>query len=336
MVLVVEAEFRIGYAVRGGADVGGDAGGVGLEGEDIEVAHDLHVFAAFVAVGDFDFDERGVGVEPVARAEAGIFEGGVVLTGFDGGDAAFDGADGVEVFVEFVLIAAGEVFAEIASAAEDEVEHLAVEWGGFGGLALGGRFAEEPVEDVARVGFGGDWLGGGAIAAVGVVSLVEALLVFLVSLGHGGQLEGGEGSEATEAVSGDLVGGDGDADLVAVFCVREGGGEPCGEFEGVGGAVEGGDGDAGDALHEETLVEDGAERGQGGRWAGEEGFGAVWPELFHDDPVGHVHEAEADGRFGGGGGAGVGPAHGFEEREGEGSAEAFEAGAAVEAVVGGH
>ena len=136
MVLVVEAEFRVGNAVRGGADVGGDAGGVGLEGEDIEVAHDLHVFAAFVAVGDFDFDGRGIGAAVVARAEAGFFEGGVVLTCFDGGDAAFDGADRVEVFVEFVLIRGWEVFAEVSGTAEDEVEHLAVERRGSGGAGL--------------------------------------------------------------------------------------------------------------------------------------------------------------------------------------------------------
>jgi hypothetical protein len=58
---VGEAEFGIGHAVRRGADVGADARGVGLEGEHVEVAHDLHVFAALVALGDLHLDGRGIG-----------------------------------------------------------------------------------------------------------------------------------------------------------------------------------------------------------------------------------------------------------------------------------
>ena len=51
VVLVGESQLGVGRAVWPGADVGADARGVGLESQDSQVAHDLHVLAALVASG---------------------------------------------------------------------------------------------------------------------------------------------------------------------------------------------------------------------------------------------------------------------------------------------
>lgn len=224
VVLVFEAELGVGDAVGRGADVGADAGGVGLEGEDVEITHDLHVFAALVADGDFDFDGRGIRGAVAAGGEAGFFEGGFFLAELDGGDAALDGADAVEVFIELLLVVLREFFSQIFGAGDDEIEHGAIERLGLGGGGAGGAAAaaggaaliEEAVEDVAGIDLGGDGLGGGAEAAVGVVAFVEPLLIFFVRLRHGGELERREGGERADVVRGDLIGGDGDVDAVAL------------------------------------------------------------------------------------------------------------------------
>ncbi len=66
VMLVHEPELRIRNTVRRGADVGADANCVGLEGEHVEVAHDLHVFAELVAFGNLDFDGQGIGCIAIA------------------------------------------------------------------------------------------------------------------------------------------------------------------------------------------------------------------------------------------------------------------------------
>ncbi len=68
MVLIPEPKFRIGNTVRGRSDVGADASRIGLEGQYVEVAHDLHVFAAFVTEGNLDLD--GWRISSVAPSRA--------------------------------------------------------------------------------------------------------------------------------------------------------------------------------------------------------------------------------------------------------------------------
>jgi hypothetical protein len=58
VMYIAEPEFRVGDAVRRGADVSADAGGVGLEGQHVEVAHYLHVLTALVAQRDLYLDGR--------------------------------------------------------------------------------------------------------------------------------------------------------------------------------------------------------------------------------------------------------------------------------------
>ena len=127
MMGVGESELRVGNPVRGGHDVGAHAGRVGLKGKDVEVAHHLHVLAAFVALGDFDLDRRGVGRVTLAVGDPGLFHGGLLLTGFDPGDAALDGADAVEILVEFVLIFLRQTPAEVLCAADDKIEQLPID-----------------------------------------------------------------------------------------------------------------------------------------------------------------------------------------------------------------
>jgi hypothetical protein len=71
MVLVGESQLGVGGAVGPGADVGADARSVGLEGEDGQVAHDLHVLTALVALGYLHLDGRRIG--GVALEEATPF-----------------------------------------------------------------------------------------------------------------------------------------------------------------------------------------------------------------------------------------------------------------------
>ena len=89
MVLVAEAQLGIGRAVGSGADIGADAGGVGLEREHGQVAHHLHVFAALVALGNLHLDGRGVGGVAFGGADAVFLQRRFLLAGLDGGDAAF-------------------------------------------------------------------------------------------------------------------------------------------------------------------------------------------------------------------------------------------------------
>ena len=60
-MLIVESEFRIGYSVWQRANVSADACRVSLERQHVEVTHHLHVFAAFVSLGNLDFNGRRVG-----------------------------------------------------------------------------------------------------------------------------------------------------------------------------------------------------------------------------------------------------------------------------------
>ena len=151
MMLAFETEFRIRHAVGRGTDVGADARRVRLEGQHVQVAHDLHVFAAFVAIGDFDLDRRRVWLLALARADAGLFQRRLFLPEFDPGDAPLHGPNRVKVFVELLRVIRPELFAQVARAADDQIEHRAVQR-----IALRERArlvgcAEEPVQHRARI-----------------------------------------------------------------------------------------------------------------------------------------------------------------------------------------
>jgi hypothetical protein len=86
--------------------------------------------------------------------------------GGEEGDAAFEFADRVEVFVEFELIVAAETGAEGSGVIEDEVEEGAAVGGALevcgGGGAAGVEDPEETLEGELGVDFAGDGLGGRA------------------------------------------------------------------------------------------------------------------------------------------------------------------------------
>src|SRR4051812_16708237 len=96
------------------------------------------------------------------------------------------------------------------------------------------------------------------------------------------------------------------------------------------GAIEWSNGNARDPLHHETIIEDGTERFQGWRWRGQKTLGILGPELVHDDAMGHVHEAEADGGFVKLCFAWLRPAHGFQKGQREGGSDSFQARATVD------
>ena len=56
-----------------------------------------------------------------AGTDSCFFESGFLLAIFNRGNAAFHGADAVEILVEFVLIALGQLAAKILCPADDQV-----------------------------------------------------------------------------------------------------------------------------------------------------------------------------------------------------------------------
>ena len=127
VMLVLEPEFRIGNAVRRRADVGADAGRVGLERQHVQVAHHLHVLAAFVAFWNLDLDGRGIRGVAFAHADSSLLQRRLLLAEFDGGDAAFDGTHAVQVFIQFVLIVLGQFPAKVFGASDNQVQHLPIQ-----------------------------------------------------------------------------------------------------------------------------------------------------------------------------------------------------------------
>ena len=94
-----------------GQQEGGDAGGVGLEGQDHHVEHELDVLP-----------------ETCAGMPARRFHGGVrdVLELFGPFQPAFDFPDAGQVFVELLLIVAAELLLERTGVVEDEIEDRAL------------------------------------------------------------------------------------------------------------------------------------------------------------------------------------------------------------------
>ena len=299
VMLVVEAEFGIGNAVRRRADVGADAGGVGLEREHVEVAHHLHVLAAFVALGNLDLDGRRIGGVAFARRDAGLLQRGLLLAILDGGDATFHGAHAVEVFVELVLVVLRAVSGagpwrrrgpDRASAIERVrlCASLCQAWS---------VLPKSRLSTLRGFDLGGDGLRRRAEAAVRIVPFVQPLLVLLVRLRHRGQFQRRQRGEAAHVVGGDLVRGNRDVDLVPRVRIRQLRREPSRQLERVRCAIERSDRNARDALHQQALVEHGPQRFQGRRRRRQKALRIRRPELIHDDAMRHVHEPKADRWF---------------------------------------
>jgi len=58
VVLIGEPKFRVRGPIGARSDIGAHPSGIGLEGEDGEIAHDLHVIASFVSLRDLHFNGR--------------------------------------------------------------------------------------------------------------------------------------------------------------------------------------------------------------------------------------------------------------------------------------
>src|SRR5713101_7241693 len=121
---------------------GGDACEVCLKGDDLEVVHQLHV------VGEGDGNSGGL-------LDTGR-DGAIV--GFGDGDALFNLADRVEIFVYFALVGWTDVTHELLGAVASHVENAFAVLGAAG--ARGGVKAvifspEKALEYEARIGFRG-------------------------------------------------------------------------------------------------------------------------------------------------------------------------------------
>ena len=287
----------------------GDAGGVGLEAEDEDIGHEAHVFGDVLgdAVGGAGFvwfcQSRAPALEFAALA--GVFE------------ALFDIADGVEVFVELVLIVAAEVAAEGRGVVEDGIEDAAV--------AFACAFLEETVEGESGVDFEGGWGSWRAPRDVGAVEhgvvLVDGGVGFFAAEDETGDLGGAAvvgSDDLVEAGAGAdfAAGGEGSAaeevaGLGAVDVAFEGFGivEPADEEELAAEVVEG--------------FEDLAE-GHGVAFSGGGPFRAV-------EAIAREEDGDADwGVSSCGGGAGGG-CQGFHPWKGDGDTSAAEEGAAGKA-----
>ncbi len=90
-----------------GEQEGRDARGIGLEGKQHHVKHELDVVA----------ETRR---NPVGRFDRRIGRLAVESLGF--GDALLDLAHAGEIFIELLLVAAAELFAQAAGVVEDEIQ----------------------------------------------------------------------------------------------------------------------------------------------------------------------------------------------------------------------
>ena len=231
--------------------------------------------------------------------DAVLLEGCFLLAGFDGGDTAFYRAHAVEVFIELLLVGFRQCFAQIASAAQHSVEHLPIERIGLGDAAFLAAFAEEPVQNIARIGLGRHRLGGRAVAAVIIITLMQAFLIFLPSLRHGGQLQRRQQGMGTNVVGHDLIGRNGDIDAATRIGVGQSTSEPGGQLQRMRRAIEWIDRHTGNALHHQALVHYRFQRSDNRRRRVQERLLILRPKLIHDHPVRHVHERHTHRWLGG-------------------------------------
>ncbi len=133
VVLVGETQFGIGHAIGRRSDVGAHPREIGLEGQHIEIAHHLHVLAAFVSLGHLDFDGRGVIEGPAGGANPRLSLGCFDLAELNRGNPPFNRPHAIEVFVELALVGNAQCSAQIPGAAQDQIEHRAIQRIGGGG-----------------------------------------------------------------------------------------------------------------------------------------------------------------------------------------------------------
>ena len=309
-----DADFRVGAGALFEADEdGGDAGGVGLEGEGHEFEHEPGV------LGHVGGDAVGGGFDALGPGRCGLF---------GGFDALFEFADGVEIFGEFALVGAAERGGEKLGFAANHVENafLVAGFAGVTVLYTAVVVAEEAFEDGAGADFSrvrgrggppGDGVGVGA--AVAVVA-AAALHPFFAA-----EFEGGETGFAVEAAGRDLIDRDAGLQVATVGLF----GVDAGEVVGTGATVitgtvaEGPTAVVGEAGEHEDVVAEGLEgladagevcRKRDRASCGERCRGGH--PLVHDDAVGNVEERGSGGRCGGGS-AGERRDHGIEERQGQ-------------------
>ena len=308
-----------------GDDEGGDAGGVGLEGEGHHVEHELHLLL--------------VGLEHLGGVDADGRLGSAELRGAL--DAALEVADGGEVFVELAAVGVAEGALEAVGIVEDVVEDaLAVEGAAGAGFEGGGGIgvAEEALKGGAGIDFGAHRLRGGFPREVELVGAAVAGVAGAGALAAvATEFEGREARLLADLVGGDLIDGDAGLDVGAGGFARVDAGEETGRGAGVGAAaiavfVAHAIGEAGD---DGEIAAVGGERFENG---GElvVGAGGGGGPVGHVGTVGDVDPRDAargeGGLEGGGGGAGAGGEHRVEDGEGDGGAEAAEEGATGEGV----
>jgi hypothetical protein len=176
--------FQSGDVVAAGAAEGDEAGGIGAEGEEDEVIHELHIADEIGAVFDI---ARGLSVDG-GFGELGPF--------FLNDEAFFKFANTGEVLVEGLVVFATELAGDVVGLLTDEIHNTLAVFD----LAHAGRFLfgvaieEESGEETGGPGLGRDADAGAGVGEPGVV---------------GGEGEGRDAGEVADAFGGELVERDG-------------------------------------------------------------------------------------------------------------------------------
>ncbi len=205
MVPLGHADDRVGtIASLVGQHESGNAGDVGLECQDQEVAQDAHVLLEIR--GDAG-RLRHVGARRLGQLSGAL-------------DALLDVADRGEVFIEPQVVVAREVRLEAARLVHDEVEHalpIAITANAVGV----GATAEQPFKNEPRVVDLGDRRGG---RPPGNRRRVDAAITRVAVAGHGARiaadLQRGEPGLMADTGGGCLIDRDAGADVSAVGLAR--------------------------------------------------------------------------------------------------------------------
>ena len=310
-------EVRIGAPAQLAAEhEGEDAGDVGLPREGDQVVHQPDVVLEVVGNADGAGQGRQLRVGALRLRQ---------------GDAALEGADGVEVLIEPGPVALPDGALEVREVVGDRVEDAAV--APHLGDALLGRapVAEEPLEHHPRVVLHRQRRRRRAPRdGVQVDAAVAVLAVADEPVEVDGELERRQRRVAADVLRRELVGGDPGPHVRALGLLRVHAVQPCRArprvlavpvAEGLGLAV-------GEAAHHRELLAVRRQRLQDGRQL-EPGAGLGRRPLLHHRPVGDVDEPEpADRPRRGPGLRGEGRHHGVEQGQGDGRAEAAQEGAA--------
>lgn len=318
VVGVGDADFRIDAdAAFAAHHHGGNAGEVGLEGDDLKVEHEADIVA----------EEEG----DAARFFSGR-DGNRILLGF--ADTLFDFADRGEIFVELALIEGAQLAGDGLGGVAGEVEDaIAIESaaGAGGGIEAGIDRAEEAFKDGAGIdldGHGGVGFFPGQGVGVGATGAGVAITDHAGILAA--QLKGSDTGLAGEVFGGYLIESSAGVDVGAGGVFGDGAGQETAAGLGVSAALGLFAGEVGETGDEGNVLAEGSERGED---ALEFEAGAVGGPILHDDAVGDINDGDAAGlRLGAA--AGEGGLHGIEEREADGDTGAAEKLAAGEGLTG--